>query len=84
MLLICRAKGIRLSVFMAALMGVIMMLFVVNVFVLMHLSIMIMSMGVFFPGMTAHLFSPPILLSQYKSRLQPIKALLLSIIHEAV
>lgn len=45
---------------MAALMGVIMMLFVVNMFVLMHLSIMLMRMDVFFPGMTAHLFSPPI------------------------
>jgi hypothetical protein len=53
--------------FMAALVGVVMMLFVVNMFVLMHLSIMLMSMDVFFCGMAAHLFSPPIFLSQYNS-----------------
>ena len=50
---------------MAALMGVVMMLFVVNMLVLVHLSIMLMSMDVFFCGMTAHLVSPPIFLSQY-------------------
>lgn len=43
-----------------------MMLFVVNMLVLMHISIMLMAMDVFIAGMTAHLFSPPILLSQYK------------------
>ncbi len=50
---------------MAALMGVVMMLFVVNMLVLVHLSIMLMSMDVFFCGMTAHFVSPPIFLSQY-------------------
>jgi len=49
---------------MAALMGVVMMLFVVNMLVLVHLSIMLMSMDVFFCGMTAHFVSPPIFLSQ--------------------
>jgi hypothetical protein len=67
MLLISESQSNQLSMFMAALMGVVMMLFVVNMFVLMHLSIMLMSMDVFFCGMAAHLFSPPIFLSQYNS-----------------
>jgi len=65
MLLISDSQINQLSMFMAALMGVVMMLFVVNMFVLMHLSIMLMSMDVFFCGMAAHLFSPPIFLPQY-------------------
>ena len=65
MLLIFESQSNQLSMFMAALMGVVMMLFVVNMFVLMHLSVMLMSMDVFFCGMTAHLVSPPIFLSQY-------------------
>ena len=65
MRLIFESQSNQLSMFMAALMGVVMMLFVVNMFVLMHLSIMLMGMDVFFCSMTAHLVSPPIFLSQY-------------------
>lgn len=65
---------------MAALMVVIMMLFVVNMLVLMHLPIMLMGMDVFIACMAAHLFSPPILLSQRKLDKMTIKALLLLII----
>ena len=65
MLLIFESQRNHLSMVMAALMGVVMMLFVVNMFVLMHLSVMLMSMDVFFCGMTAHLFSPPIFIPQY-------------------
>ena len=65
MLLIFESQRNHLSMVMAALMGMVMMLFVVNMLVLVHLSIMLMSMDVFFCGMTAHLVSPPIFLSQY-------------------
>ncbi|MDQ1312009.1 MAG: hypothetical protein QG605_548 [Euryarchaeota archaeon] len=65
MLLIFESQRNHLSMVMAALMGVVMMLFVVNMLVLVHLSIMPMSMDVFFCGMTAHFVSPPIFLSQY-------------------
>ncbi len=47
MLLISESQSNQLSMLMAALMGVVMMLFVVNMFVLMHLSVMLMSMDVF-------------------------------------
>jgi len=80
MLLFHIAEGIRRLMFMAAVVGMIMMFFVVNMFVLMHLSIMLMSMGVFISGMTAHLFSPPIFLHNFKFDSQAIKALLLSIV----
>jgi len=79
MLLIFESQRNHLSMVMAALMGVVMMLFVVNMLVLVHLSIMLMSMDVFFCGMTAHFVSPPIFLSQYNFNQKAIKALLLSI-----
>jgi hypothetical protein len=44
---------------MAAFVGVLMMVCIVNVLVLVHLSIVIMSMLVLIIGMTTHWLSPP-------------------------
>ncbi|HPW72282.1 MAG TPA: hypothetical protein PKZ03_00025 [Methanothrix sp.] len=49
-----RAKGIWHLVAVAALMGMIVMLFVMNMLMLVHLSIMLMRVGVFILCMTAH------------------------------
>ena len=49
---------------MATFMGVLMMVCIVNVLVLVHLSIVIMSMLVLIIGMTTHWLSPPLYLKQ--------------------
>ena len=49
---------------MAAFVGVLMMVCIVNVLVLVHLSIVIMSMLVLIIGMTTHWLSPPPYLRQ--------------------
>ena len=49
---------------MTTFMGVLMMVCIVNVLMLMHLSIVIMSMLVLIIGMTTHWLSPPPYLKQ--------------------
>jgi len=51
----------------AALMGMIVMLFVMNMLMLVHLSIMLMRVGVFIICMTAHYLSPPVLFHNMNS-----------------
>ena len=48
---------------MAAIMGMLVMLCIVDMFMLVHLSIMIMRMGMLICGMATHLLSPPIIAS---------------------